>query len=103
MLKRSVLRLVPFYVARVACNFNPDVVDRVMFLNRRRMIEAIKLAGLMLRVFVENCRACPFCGMPFKGKQGLYNHLWRKHYGDLMELVHRLQAQQLPEPPAPLW
>jgi len=86
--KRSVLRLVPFYVARVACDFNPGVVDRVRFL-RRGMVRAIKLAGLQLRVFVENCRVCPFCGMPFRGKQGIYNHLWRKHYSDLMDLVHR--------------
>ena len=85
-----VLRRVPFYVARVACDFDTSIIDRARFPDRGRMVEAIKLAGLTVRVFVENCRICPFCGRPFKGKQGIYNHLWRKHYGDLMDLVIRI-------------
>jgi hypothetical protein len=61
------------------------------------MLEAVRLAGLQLRVFVESCYVCPLCGLGaeggrrrFKGKQGLYNHMVRKHYYDLMELVFKV-------------
>ena len=90
-----VLRRVPFYVARIAFGFPVDVVDRARFPDRGRMVEAIKLAGLTVRVFVESsCGVCPLCGLGaeggrrfFKDRRGLYNHMVRKHYGDLMELV----------------
>jgi hypothetical protein len=90
-----VLRRVPFYVARVACGFPiKGSFYRAMFPNRRVMLEAIRLVGLQLRVFVESCHVCPLCGLGaeggwrrFKDRRGLYNHMVRKHYGDLMELV----------------
>ena len=89
------MRRVPFYVARVACGFSdPGDFEGARLPRRRVLLEAVRLAGLMLRVFVESCHVCPLCGLGagggwrrFKDKRGLYNHMVRKHYGDLMELV----------------
>jgi hypothetical protein len=92
--RRLGLRRIPYYVARIACDLgDPGDLGRVRFLSRG-MLEAVKLAGLQLRLFVEACRACPFCGLvvgrggsPFHGKLGLYIHMLRKHYSDLLDLA----------------
>jgi hypothetical protein len=89
------LRRVPFYVARIACGFSDlGGFERARLPRRRVMLEAVRFVGLQLRVFVESCYVCPLCGLGaeggrrrFKDKRGLYNHMVRKHYGDLMELV----------------
>ena len=88
------LRRIPYHVARVACGFSdPGDLGRVRFLSRG-MLEAVELAGLQLRLFVEVCHACPFCGLavkhsrsPFHGRLGLYIHMLRKHYSDLLNLA----------------
>jgi hypothetical protein len=92
-----VLRCLPLYVARIACGFSdPNDFAKARFPKRRKMLEAIRIVGLQLKSHVEVSRVCPLCGKGadrgrrlFKDRRGLYHHMRRKHYYDLMELVFK--------------
>ena len=86
------LRMVPYYVAKIACNIYLGTLQKLR--RYRKLYCAVVAVGLKLRGQIVEPYVCPICrrgvkdgGRPFKDKRGLFVHLTRKHYGDLIEMV----------------
>ena len=86
------LRMAPYYVAKIVCDLYLGTLQKLH--RYKRLYCAVVMVGLRLRVQLAEPYMCPICRRgakgsekPFKDKRGLFLHLTRKHYGDLIEMV----------------
>jgi hypothetical protein len=84
--------MAPYYVAKVACDIYLDTLRKLH--RYKRLYCAVVTVGLKLREQIVKPYMCPICNRgakdgerPFKDKRGLFLHLTRKHYGDLIDMV----------------
>jgi hypothetical protein len=88
----QVFRASPYYVAKVVCGLYLNTLRK---LHRHwKLYHAVVVVGLKLKEQIEKPYVCPICRKgardgerPFKDKRGLFIHLTRKHYGDLIKMV----------------
>ncbi len=85
-------RMAPYYVAKVACDIYTGTLRKLH--RYKRLYCAVMMVGLKLRGQIAKPYMCPICRRgakggerSFKDKRGLFLHLTRKHYGDLIEIV----------------
>jgi len=85
-------RMAPYYVAKVVCDIYLGTMRKLH--RYKRLYCAVVTVGLKLKGQIVKPYVCPICRRgakgsekPFKDKRGLFLHLTRKHYGDLIEMV----------------
>jgi hypothetical protein len=84
--------MVPYYVAKIACDLYLGTMRKLH--RYKRLYCAVVMVGLKLRGQIVKPYMCPICRRgaeggerPFKDRRGLFLHLTRKHYGDLIDMV----------------